>query len=310
MRTGRITLTTLAAAATLCTVLTPATAVAQERPAGSPTGTATAVNTLSRAQLDAYWTPERLRTAKPAPAPKAVPGTRPTPRAATAPTGKPVHVPATRPTADGAPKARSSVWGTVGRLHFSVPGRGNFVCSANVVTSNNRSVVATARHCGFGEGGTNYRFAPGYNKGATPQGWWGWRSAGWVTGGGQENDNAFLVLDTPGGRRVQDVVGSTGLGFNWTSGYARILGLPGGEGKDFAVWCGGQGFAGPDGQRLMNNCNGMTGGASGGAWIENYQPDGSATQTGAYSGSFGAAAAASSFRTEAFNVWNGAQNTW
>ncbi|MCX4736360.1 hypothetical protein [Streptomyces sp. NBC_01363] len=78
---------------------------------------------------------------------------------------------------------------------------------------------------------------------------------------------------------MQDIVGSTGLGFNWSSNYAHIIGLP--ADKDYAVWCEGQGYAGPGGQRLMNNCNGLSGGASGGAWIENYQPDGSAMQTGA-----------------------------
>ncbi|MFD5080008.1 trypsin-like serine peptidase [Streptomyces sp. NPDC058371] len=306
MRLRRFALTALAAAG-LCAVLTPASAVAQDRPTGSPTGTATVVNTKSRAQLDAYWTPERIRKAKALPASeissKVTPSAGPTAEV----TGKPVHIPATRPTASSGVQAQASVWGTVGRLLFTIPGKGDYICSGNVVTSNNGSVVATARHCGFGEGGTNYRFAPNYNSGNAPYGWWGWRSAGWVTGGGQENDSAFLVLDTPSGRRVQDVVGSTGLGFNWSSNYAHIIGLP--ADKDYAVWCEGQGYAGPDGQRLMNNCIGLTGGASGGAWIENYQSDGSAIQTGAYSGSYGSAAATSAYGNSAYDVWNGAQNS-
>jgi hypothetical protein len=306
MRLRRFTLTTLAAAASLCAALTPVTAVAQERPADSGTGGATAVSTTSRAQLDAYWTPERIGAAKPMAVSSSAPAAKLASGAGTKSLGKPVHIPATRPVADEGVQLRSSVWGTVGRLFFSIPGKGDYICSANVVTSNNRSVVSTARHCGFGEGGTNYRFAPGYNKGNAPHGWWGWRSAGWVTGGGQENDSAFLVLDTPDGRRVQDVVGSTGLAFNWSSNYAHIIGLPGD--KDFAVWCEGQGYAGPGGQRLMNNCNGLPGGASGGAWIENYQPDGSAVQTGSYSGSYGSAAAASAWNSSAQDVWNGAQN--
>jgi hypothetical protein len=261
------------------------------------------VNKLSRAQLDAYWTPERIRAAKPMPAPKGLSAGR---AASSEGTGKPVHVPATSPVGKSGARVQSSVWGTVGRLYFSIPGKGDYICSGNVVTANNRSVIATARHCGFGEGGTNYRFAPGYDKGNAPHGWWGWRTAGWVVGGGQESDSAFLVLDAPGGRRVQDVVGSTGLGFNWSSNYAHIIGLPGD--KDYAVWCEGQGYAGPGGQRLMNNCNGLSGGASGGGWIENYQPDGSAVQTGAYSGSYGAAAAASAYDNAEHGVWDGAQN--
>ncbi|WP_335941332.1 peptidase [Streptomyces sp. PTD5-9] len=306
MRIRRFTLTALAAAASLCAALTPVTAVAQERTHDSGAGTATVANTASRAQLDAYWTPERIRDARPMPAP-APAVDRAAAGAVARESGEPVHIPATRPTAGSGAQIRSSVWGTVGRLYFTIPGKGDYICSANVVTSNNRSVVATARHCGFGDGGTNYRFAPNYDKGNAPYGWWGWRSAGWLTGGGQENDSAFLVLDTPNGRRVQDVVGSTGLGFNWSSNYAHILGLP--ADKDYAVWCEGQGYAGPGGQRLMDNCNGLSGGASGGAWIEHYQADGSATQTGAYSGSYGSAAAASSYGNAAYDVWNGAQNS-
>ena len=307
MRIRRFTLTALASAASLCAALTPVTAVAQERTHDSGTGSTTVTNTMSRAQLDAYWTPDRIRGAKPMPAPQGATAARPSSGTTAQDTGEPVHIPATRPTADQGVQTRASVWGTVGRLYFTVPGKGDYICSANVVTSNNRSVVATARHCGFGDGGTNYRFAPSYDKGNAPHGWWGWRSAGWVAGGGQENDSAFLVLDTPDGRRVQDVVGSTGLGFNWSSNYAHILGLP--ADKDYAVWCEGQGYAGPGGQRLMNDCNGLSGGASGGAWIENYEANGDAMQTGAYSGSYGAAAAASSYGNSAYDVWNGAQNS-
>ncbi|WP_239085316.1 peptidase [Streptomyces halstedii] len=295
-------LTALAATASLCAALTPVTAAAAQNTPGA--STAKVVNTKSRTQLDAYWTPDRIRAAKPMPAPEGPSAARP---AAPTKKGVPVHIPATRPVTAPDAGIQSSVWGTVGRLYFTIPGKGDYICSGNVVTAANRSVVATARHCGFGDGGTNYRFAPGYNKGNTPNGWWGWRSAGWLTGGGQENDSAFLVLDAPNGRRVQDVVGSTGLGFNWSSNYAHILGLP--VDKDYAVWCEGQGYAGPSGQRLMNNCNGLSGGASGGAWIENYQSDGSATQTGAYSGSYGAAAAASAWGNSSYDVWNGAQSS-
>lgn len=132
-------------------------------------------------------------------APDTVSAARPSVGAVAEAGGEPVHIPATRALAGTGVQTRASVWGTVGRLYFTIPGKGDYIRSGNVVTSNNRSVVATARHCGFGEGGTNYRVAPNYDKGNAPHGWWGWRSAGWVTGGGQENDNAFLVLDTPDG---------------------------------------------------------------------------------------------------------------
>lgn len=328
MRTRRIrvllAVTAGAAAAVSTVALSPLATAAPDTSGAAAPGSSvrTTVNAKSRAQLDAYWTPERLRAAKPVPVPAGT-GTAARALPAAEPTGKRVFAHGTEPAdanADAGARqqgkagaganavdTKASVWNTVGRLYFTIPGKGDFICSGNVVTSNNRSVLATARHCGFGEGGTNFRFAPAYDKGSAPYGWWGWRSAHWVTGEGQQNDVAFLTLDAPGGRRVQDVVGSTGIGFNWDiNNYAHILGLPGD--KDYAVWCEGRPYAGPGGQALMNNCNGLSGGASGGAFLVNYQGDGSAVQTGAYSGSYGAAAAAGYFRDAARSAWDGAQN--
>jgi V8-like Glu-specific endopeptidase len=182
----------------------------------------TAANTMSDAALDAYWTPERIAHAKPVPVPvvsKVVEAK---------PDGPAVSVPGTKPSARG-------VYETTGRLLFSQNG-GDWICSATVVASNNASVIATARHCGFnGSVGSNFRFAPSYNGGNAPHGWWNWRSAGWATGGdGITNDLAFIVLNTQNGRRVGDVVGTNGIGFNFAvNTYA---------------------YTGPPGQQLLNNC--------------------------------------------------------
>jgi hypothetical protein len=207
----------------------------------------------------------------------------------------------------------ASEWVTIGRLVFTVPGKGDFICTANVVSSNNHDVIATARHCvmdiGTGQTYENFRFAPSENRGNAPYGWWNWRSMGWrVDDTGAGGDNAFIVLATGGnnGRHVQDVVGGSGIGFNWaTNNYAYAIGIPGD--KDYAYSCQGQPYDGPSRGVQIPNCIGLTGGASGGAFVVNYQPDGSAVQTASFMGSWGDAYFAY-YRDEAWQVYNGAQN--
>ncbi|MFD9891682.1 hypothetical protein ACFWY9_20275 [Amycolatopsis sp. NPDC059027] len=297
----RITL--VAACAALLTALVPA---AQAQAATSVVQTA--VNHTSAARLDSYWTPERLANAKPIDPPAATGATR-----QAEPGGTPRFVHATPPQPGSGTQAAASIWVTMGRLAFTVPGKGDFICSANVVTSNNHDVISTGRHCvmdiGTGQTYTNFRFAPAYNQGTAPYGWWNWRSMGWrIDEKGAGGDNAFIVLSTGGNgnRHVQDVVGGSGIGFNWaTNGYAHGIGLPGD--KNYAVWCEGQPYDGPQGGVQIRNCNGLSGGASGGAFIVNYQNDGSSVQTASYFGSWGDSYFAY-YRDVAWQVYNGAQN--
>lgn len=269
--------------------------------AGLGTGTAgadalvhTAVNDRSAAEMDAYWTPERMANAKPVPVPTDAVAMAP------ASVGSPVVVPGSAPVSRGVPE-------TTGRLLFSANG-GDWICTATVVASNNRSVIATARHCGFNDGGTNFRYAPNYNGGNAPHGWWDWKTAGWATGGdGITNDLAFIVLHHKDGRPVGDVVGTNGIAFNQPiDQYAYIVGIPGAT--DVKHRCENWAYSGPAGQQLQDNCNGMSGGASGGSWNINWQPEGWAYQVGTFFGSYGAAAAGSYFGTLAHDIWNGAQN--
>jgi hypothetical protein len=264
-------------------------------PATADTLVQTAANRLTDAQLDAYWTPERIAHAKPVPVPPVVSGEAPKPD------GPALGVP-------GRPGTNRGVYETTGRLLFSQNG-GDWICSATVVASNNASVIATARHCGFnGTVGSNFRFAPSYNAGNAPHGWWNWRSAGWATGGdGITNDLAFIVLNTQNGRRVGDVVGTNGIGFNFAvNAYAYIVGIP--AATDQRLRCEGNAYTGPAGQQLMDNCNGMSGGASGGSWSQQWQSAGWSYQTGTFFGSYGAAAAGSYYGSLANDIWNGAQN--
>ncbi|MFF2953333.1 peptidase [Kitasatospora sp. NPDC057965] len=239
-----------------------------------------------------------------------------TPEAQSSLDGRPLKIHATEPTvapAAGAPSlAKASVWVTTGRLLT-----GGGVCTANVVSSANRDVIATARHCV--EGGSDFKFAPGYDAGNAPYGWWSWRSAGWVDAPAPQGDIAFIVLNTLNGRHIADVVGATGIGFNQPlNNYAHIIGIPGKTpaSQEHMLWCGGQPVAGPEqpSTALIDNCNGLSGGSSGGPFFVNYdQTDGSAVQTGdfvtGYSWQGKWWAVSSYYRDDAYNVFNGAQHT-
>jgi hypothetical protein len=266
----------------------------------------TATSTTSAAALDSYWTPDRLAAAKPMPAPEPTADQR---RSTNSPTGPTRFAHATAPRGV---HPDSSVWITIGRLVFTVPDKGDYLCSANVVTSDNRDVIATARHCvmdiSTGQTYNNFRFAPDYNQGNAPYGWWNWRSMGWrIDDTSPGGDNAFIVLGTGDNNgHVQDAVGSSGIGFNFaTNNYAHGIGLP--ANKDYAVWCEGQPYDGPRGGVQIPNCDGLSGGASGGAFIVNYQSDGTAMQTASFFGSWGDSYFAY-YRDAAYQVYNGAQN--
>lgn len=260
--------------------------------AKSATLEAAEVDTTS--DLDEYWTPQRIADAQPLTAPK----TTATTTVDSAPDGEPVVIDGTEP------KLKSPVDTTIGRLFFSTDD-GDYICSANVVPSDNGAVIATARHCGFENNGHNYRFAPDYDAGNTPHGWWDWKSAGWTSGGdGVAFDYAFIVLHKKDGRTVQDTVGSSGIAFNNAIDRdAQITGIPGATDRVFN--CNGRAYSNGNNQQLMDDCDGMSGGASGGAWLQDMD-GGTGYQVGTYFGSVGAAAAGSYFGNEAMEVWQGA----
>jgi hypothetical protein len=118
---------------------------------------------------------------------------------------------------------------TVGKLFFSIPDAGDFVCSASAVASDNQSLVWTAGHCvstppPFGPVfHTNFLFVPSYYDpfGAPPPqapfGVWTAQTAAtltaWIFGGLLEYDHGALVMNRGGLRN--DFVTATvgGLGF-------------------------------------------------------------------------------------------------
>ncbi|HEY7214583.1 MAG TPA: hypothetical protein VIC28_08130 [Thermoanaerobaculia bacterium] len=112
---------------------------------------------------------------------------------------------------------------TVGKLFFTIPGQGDFYCSAAALRAR---VVVTAGQCvhsGKANPGffTNFRFVPAYRSGAAPFGTWTWAYAAttttWSQGGGtvpNAADYGMIEVNdlTINGvvRRLGDVVGFLG----------------------------------------------------------------------------------------------------
>lgn len=139
---------------------------------------------------------------------------------------------------------------TIGKLFFTKPGVGDFVCSATVV---NRSTIVTAGHCvssiigGTPTFHTNFLFCPSYYKGSgsgepyPTRGCWAWSqaatSSSWYNSGNVDRDYACIVTATTGtvvNDKVGNVTGWVGTAWNWPAeqsilsfGYAAAPPFPG-----------------------------------------------------------------------------------
>lgn len=105
-----------------------------------------------------------------------------------------------------------------GKLFFTIPGHGDYVCSGSSVNSSNRSVVWTAGHCVFTPGvgfHTKFLFAPARRAGANPLGTWSAKTAftlnGW-TNDLLEYDHGALVMNLGGKGMVKKKIGDA-VGF-------------------------------------------------------------------------------------------------
>lgn len=184
------------------------------------------------------------------------------------------------------PLSADTVWPyvTVGKLFFTVPGEGQFTCSATVVGPR---LLLTAGHCvhsGTGNPGwyADFMFVPAYRDGAKPLGAWNWYSvyvtSTWMGGGARfpnAADYAMIVLEDQviGGstKKIGEVTGWLGwLTQRLTPNHVHILGYPlnldSGE-KMHQV-------TGTVGKKLRQNAaecgSDMRGGSSGGPWVQNF----------------------------------------
>lgn len=213
-RTRRIGPLTVGGAAIAASVIALA-ALSGRSPASAPAPTPPMAVALDPALAREYWTPERFEDARPldlirdaSEAEDADP--EPLRAAATPLKSTEVDHPARYPNR------------VHGKLYGRFPGVGPFACSATVVTSRSRSLITTAGHCVFDAGNTN-RFAtalvfvPGFSRGASPYGGWFVTNAittrQWVRRGELAFDLALLRVAPRSSARLQDAVGSRGIGF-------------------------------------------------------------------------------------------------
>ena len=227
----------------------------------------------SSADVRGYWTPERLRLARPAsellagvPAPSDLLGSLlgagdPSPRSA----------------AQQVANARKRPFRTHGKVYFHLPS-GNYVCSGTVVRARTKRLVVTAGHCVFGDAAyaDNWMFVPGKDGASEPFGRWTAARLAvtkqWQASEDVRYDVGMATMRKRNGKRLQKVVGRRGIAFDQgrdlnfdAFGYPAEPPFSGGQ-----LWrCSSpaQGTdSGPPPAPTRIDCD-MTGGASGGGWV-------------------------------------------
>ena len=256
---------------------------AQAAPNGSAASQArTSDNKIqSAAAAEAYWTPERMAAAIPAQAPATVQAASPR-----QPSGRAGSIDGVAPSVKVETEQAQGVGtmlnesATVGKVFFTNPANGlNYVCSGATVSSTKRKLVQTAGHCVHGGAGgqwmTNWVFVPRYRNGARPFGTWSayplTARTAWINSSNSDEDMGIVIMQTLGGNSIANVVGGNGLRWNW--GYSvsvTILGYPAGAPftGELQYFCQGTTWNG-HGQQVRAWCN-MTGGSSGGPWLQEY----------------------------------------
>lgn len=254
--------------------------------------------TQSRAEVLRYWTPKRIRNARPAEVLlddtdqlRVTDAPHPTePAVFIEPSEAEASIALTRSggRAGGAagPIPYDSVeitntadapFRTHGKVYFSADGS-DWVCSGSVVTSSGESLVVTAGHCVYDASGfsTNFLFRPGFRTGTSPYGEWTaselFTTSEWM----DEKFNydvGMALMDTDAGATIEDTVGARGIAFNQDPsastyeafGYPQAPPFSGGKMYRCTSEIGfrdGTGAVAP----MAIGCD-MTGGSSGGGWV-------------------------------------------
>lgn len=179
------------------------------------------IEAMSQAQAERYWTPERMRNARPA-----------LQDAKAAPAGPMDASPVLTPGGDqfgnaqvARPYTADFKSRVTGKIFFLNPRDGlNYVCSGSVINSSGKSVVATAAHCVFQGGPSqhiwsqNVIFVPSYDNNARPLGTWAaatfWIPGSYFNHGNDgivhEDDVASIAIQPQGASRITNVVGGLG----------------------------------------------------------------------------------------------------
>lgn len=276
----------LGAALVSCGLLA-APAAATAAPPSPPPGVENRnVPTAEQAEVDDYWTADRMRNAVPAEvlvddnvvaSGKVASGAPVVYGAEQSSDRLDAALPPTLKQRASSSAVRQAPVSHIGKVFFTLNG-GDYVCSGNVVSSANESVVATAGHClnaGPGAFATRWTFVPAYENGSAPYGRWPATEliapTQWTARGDITYDTGFATVATRGGQTIQDVVGATSIAFNQPRGLSyKAYGYPAGAPFDGQkLWlCQGSTVNDPFGQSDSQGipCN-MTGGSSGGPWF-------------------------------------------
>jgi V8-like Glu-specific endopeptidase len=169
---------------------------------------------------------------------------------------------------------------TVGKLFLTNAAGQNLVCSGTAVVSSNNSVVDTAGHCLYWNGGwvRNVLFCPLYEGGKSPYGCWAARDlevpADWINAKPNDlhHDFGMAIVSANNEGNLTDVVGGAGWAYNqpvnqpfYAYGYPAARPFDGqtrqscesSSGTSWQLW---------GGTVVSIPCN-MTGGSSGGPWF-------------------------------------------
>ena len=144
-------------------------------------------------------------------------------------------------------------------------------CTASVVASPGGELLVTAAHCVYDGRGSlsGLRFAPGYFDGNAPYGIWQVADVfvddQWAESPDPDDDVAFVSVRPLHGRSIEQLTGAHALGVGYGPvNRVRVTGYP--SGRDRPVSCSGS--SSPQSATQMRfECEGITGGTSGGPWI-------------------------------------------
>ncbi|MFJ1865427.1 trypsin-like serine peptidase [Streptomyces sp. NPDC088097] len=151
---------------------------------------------------------------------------------------------------------------------------GGHFCTAAVVRSADRDVIATAAHCLDNPDTTV--FAPGYRDGAAPYGTWRvtgvYMAPEWTDGEDPDDDIAFATVvpvdrGESGGANVEDVVGGFPVATEQPDDVTvSIVGYPSAESAPLRC-SNTTGLFSPTQRRI--DCPDLSGGTSGSPWLAN-----------------------------------------
>lgn len=169
---------------------------------------------------------------------------------------------------------------TVGKVFFTTSFGQDSVCSGTAVVSSNQSVVDTAGHCLYWNGGwaRNVIFCPLYENGATPYGCWAARAlevpSDWIDAnpGNYHHDFGMAIVAPNSQGTLTARVGGVGWAYNQPTNLRfDAYGYPAappydGQTRQSCVGSTGTAWQMGGGTVVSIPCK-MTGGSSGGPWF-------------------------------------------